>query len=131
MEIWTMEEIVPTLKPLSVHVLDTNLGGNAPNVTCKLYRKVPTLSSNAEEKFNLLATAVTDANGRISQFLSAEDYTPGVYRIWFEIGDYYQHSYGLSTFFPQTQITYENKDGSASHIPLVVSPYAISTYKGS
>lgn len=73
----------------------------------------------------------TDPDGRITQFLSTEDYTFGIYRIRFGVGDYYQYSHGISTFFPQVEITYENKDGSASHIPLTISPYAISTYKGS
>lgn len=41
------------LKPLSLHILDTTVGTNAPNVTCRLYKK----TSSNKEKFNLLATA--------------------------------------------------------------------------
>lgn len=76
-------------------------------------------------------SSITDADGRITQFLSTEDYTFGTYRLWFDIGNYYYDSHGVTTFFPEVEVTYENKDGSASHIPLTISPYAMGTYKGS
>ncbi|KAJ6645844.1 putative 5-hydroxyisourate hydrolase [Pseudolycoriella hygida] len=109
-------------KPLSVHVLDTTFGGNAPNMTCKLFKKRSSPLHN--EKFDLIATAVTDSDGRINTFLSIENYQFGIYRLWFGVRDYY-YSHGISTFYPQTQITFKNIDGSAYHIPLIISPYAV------
>lgn len=76
---------------------------------------------------------VTDAAGKIIEFLSGVDYILGRYRVLFGIGDYYQYTHGISSFFPHAQITFDNKGGGSipSLIPLVISPFGISTYKGS
>jgi 5-hydroxyisourate hydrolase len=110
---------------LTTHVLDTMHGRPAAGVALRLLRKGA-----------VLARAVTNADGRCdSPLLAGDALTPGAYRLEFEIGAYFQDqgvSLGKPTFLETVAIEFGVADGEAHyHVPLLVSPFAYSTYRGS
>ena len=93
---------------LSTHVLDTGLGRPASGVLVELFQ--------GEE---IVATGVTDSDGRIS--FDGAELEPGSYRLVF---------HPESDFFARVELEVALDDGH-SHIPLLVSPYSCTTYRGS
>lgn len=105
---------------LSTHVLDGVTGEPAAGVVVQLYR--------GEE---LLVEATTDRDGRIRDALCAEPLAAGVYRLVFETGAYFARR-GMPCFYPQVAICFVIEDpGRHHHVPLLLSPFAYSTYRGS
>jgi 5-hydroxyisourate hydrolase len=95
---------------LSTHVLDTARGEPATGVLVELFQ--------GEE---LVATGVTDSDGRIS---FAADLDPGTYRLVFHPAS--------SAFFSRVEVEISiDEAGKNFHIPLLVSPYSCTTYRGS
>ncbi|MDG4666526.1 hydroxyisourate hydrolase [Mycobacterium sp. 236(2023)] len=104
---------------LSTHVLDAVTGTPAVGVTV-------TLSDTASA---VLATAITDDDGRVKAVSGA--LTPGVYRLFFDTASYFA-SIDVAAFYPEVVIAFEVTDADAHcHVPLLLSPYAYSTYRGS
>jgi 5-hydroxyisourate hydrolase len=101
---------------LSTHVLDTSAGRPARSVTVRLY-------GSARE---LRGTATTDGDGRA---LLAEDLAPGVYELVFGIGAYY--GTGRDGFLDDVVVRFAIGSESKYHVPLLVSPYGYTTYRGS
>ena len=114
------------MKGISTHVLDTSIGKPAQGVLIKLERNV------AESGWSLLADAITDSSGRVSQLLPPNDHPrPGVYRLRFDVEAYFAEQQ-KETFFPEVSIQFEIRDeASHYHVPLLLSPYGYSTYRGS
>ncbi len=103
---------------LTTHVLDTARGAPAS------FMRV-----DFQHNSNLPATVTLDAGGR-AVLLEGEYFTPGEYEISFHAGDYQQH-YGAAAFFTIIPIRFTITDASQHyHIPLVLSPYGYSTYRG-
>lgn len=102
---------------LSTHVLDTANGRPAIGVRVRLYCQD-----------DLLSTQITNADGRIPAFLPADlPLTPGTYRLIFDIA-----SYSPKSFFPEVIIVFTVTDVAANyHVPLLLSPFGYSTYRGS
>jgi 5-hydroxyisourate hydrolase len=69
----------------------------------------------------------TDDNGRIGELGSPE---PGVHRLRFDTGAYYAAK-GVETFYPEVVVTFAVTDTRHYHVPLLLSPFAYSTYRGS
>jgi len=99
---------------LSTHVLDTARGEPARGVRVRL-----------ERAGEVLATGVTDADGRIREWPAS--LAPGTYRLVFDTGAYL----GDGAFFPEVVVTFAMVDGRHHHVPLLLSPYGYSTYRGS
>jgi len=97
---------------LSTHVLDTANGRPAAGVAIELRR--------GDE---VVATAVTDADGRAS----FGDVGAGPFELSFAIGDYF----GSREFLDRVPVRFSMADGAHYHVPLLVSPWAYSTYRGS
>ncbi len=112
--------------PITTHVLDTSTGTPATNVkvTLELYYEL--------EGWRELASGVTDADGRIMNLLTADSRLAlGVYRLTFEAGRYLNER-NASSFYPYIPVVFEVNDSSAHyHIPLLLSPFGYSTYRGS
>ena len=105
---------------ISTHILDIHLGKPAPNVSVKLF----------DAHQHVLAESQTNSDGRVSDF-TLPQLEVGHYSLAFMTGDYFQ-SLGLETFFPQAVIHFSITDLSQHyHIPLLISPFAYSTYRGS
>jgi 5-hydroxyisourate hydrolase len=79
-----------------------------------------------------MASAVTDANGRIAEFLANATALPGgSYRLAFDVGGYFG-TRRVDAFFTIVTVEFLVRDGgSHHHVPLLVSPYGYSTYRGS
>jgi 5-hydroxyisourate hydrolase len=110
--------------PLSVHVLNLQDGLPSPGVKVTLERKV-------DGKWAPLNTGVTDEQGRIPALYPADKaLEKGTYRVTFETGDWFG-SHHMKSFFPEVPVIFE-ADGTVPHyhIPLLLSPYGFSTYRG-
>src|SRR5579871_3665349 len=114
------------MKGISTHVLDTSLGRPAKGVLIKLERNTPGTG------WTLLAEAITDSSGRVSQLIPANDHLHvGEYRLRFAVDSYFAEQQ-RETFFPEVNVHFEIRDEmSHYHVPLLLSPYGYSTYRGS
>ncbi|MHA3915213.1 hydroxyisourate hydrolase [Halovulum sp. GXIMD14793] len=114
---------------LTTHVLDTARGLPAEGIGIALYR----VSGNSHKK---IAEAVTNADGRTdSPILPADKFKTGVYELIFFAGDYLD-KHGLTNaepkFLDQIPIRFGIDDPDAHyHVPLLLSPFGYSTYRGS
>lgn len=110
---------------LTTHVLDTMHGRPAAGVSLRLKRDG-----------KLVAEAITNRDGRCdAPLLAGAAMSPGAYRLEFDVGDYYRE-FGVPlpqpAFLDVVAIEFAIADGGAHyHVPLLVSPYAYSTYRGS
>lgn len=110
--------------PLSVHVLNTTTGLPSASVAVSLDKKV-------DGHWQPLAQALTDAQGRVKQLYPAQQaMQSGVYRVTFQTGQWFEQR-GEKTFFPEASVVF-SVDGTVAHyhIPLLISPYGYSTYRG-
>ncbi|MGO2451389.1 hydroxyisourate hydrolase [Pseudomonas taetrolens] len=111
--------------PLSVHVLNLENGLPSPGVNV-------TLEKHVGLDWQPLAQGVTNEQGRIGELFPArQTFEAGQYRVVFKTGEYFK-SAGRETFFPEIPVIFEVKNaGQHYHIPLLLSPYGFSTYRGS
>jgi 5-hydroxyisourate hydrolase len=125
------ESIHPTSGPtgrLTTHVLDTVHGHPAAGMLVALYVM--------QGEWALLKQARTNADGRLdSPLLSGHDLVPGRYRLVFDVEAYFRQS-GVDlpapAFLGQVPLDFGIADANAHyHVPLLVSPWAYSTYRGS
>jgi 5-hydroxyisourate hydrolase len=110
------------MSQITTHVLDTGLGRPAAGVPVRLLH----LAADCEE---VLATARTDDDGRAGD-LGPEQVELGTYRLLFDIAAYAAAT-GQACFFPEAAFTFTVRDESHHHVPLLLSPFAYSTYRGS
>jgi 5-hydroxyisourate hydrolase len=103
---------------LSTHVLDAALGRPAVGVAVRL-----------DGGGQVLASAHTDDDGRVRGL--ADHLAAGSYRITFDTGGYFAAT-GQQGFYPEVAVTFTVSDpGQHHHVPLLLSPFAYSTYRGS
>lgn len=108
---------------VTTHVLDATTGRPAPGIAVTLERRTGSA-------WPAMATGATDSDGRIADFGPA-DLEPGVYRVTFAVGPYFVDR-GQPAFYPEVVIPFTVDDPAAHyHVPLLLSPYAYSTYRGS
>ena len=116
---------------LSTHVLDATTGRPAAGVEVRLDRAVG--EGGGDAGWAPAGAGQTDADGRLrlpSQG-GAADFDPGVYRITFGTGAYFK-ARGSAAFYPEVTITFEmTARDEHYHVPLLLSPFAYSTYRGS
>jgi 5-hydroxyisourate hydrolase len=107
------------------HVLDTALGRPAAQVSVRIDRLEPDGHS-----WTTLGSALTDADGRVREFSGAPDLPGGTYRVTFDTGAYFA-SAGRPVFFPRVEVVFRTQGtGEHCHIPLLLSPFGYSTYRG-
>jgi 5-hydroxyisourate hydrolase len=108
---------------ITTHVLDASTGRPAPGVTVELHAR-------DGDAWSPIAAERTDADGRISH-LGPDELPPGEYRLRFDTGAYFA-ARGVDTFYPEVVLTVRvADDGRHVHAPLLLSPFAYSTYRGS
>ncbi|MFT4213096.1 MAG: hydroxyisourate hydrolase [Microbacterium sp.] len=107
---------------LTTHVLDATAGSPAADVAVTLHRHLP---GGALEP---VAEGFTDADGRLA--LGPELLAAGMYALSFATGAYFADR-GVSTFYPLVTVTVTVADAPHYHVPLLLSPFAYSTYRGS
>jgi len=113
---------------LTTHVLDTALGQPAAGVEVVLYRVNPELQE--------LARARTNQDGRLDNpILEGDDFVAGVYQLVFHAGSYFRsQSADLvePLFVDEVVLRFGiSRHDQHYHVPLLVSPFAYSTYRGS
>jgi 5-hydroxyisourate hydrolase len=87
-----------------------------------------------DELWLTLSRQCTDQDGRVERFMLPGSLTPGTYRVKFETAAYYTANGGNSAFYPQACVDFEVTTATARqhfHIPLLLSPFAYNTYRGS
>jgi 5-hydroxyisourate hydrolase len=109
---------------ISTHVLDTARGEPARGVRVVLER------ASADGIWSPAGGGITDSNGRVATLLdAAEALQEGAYRLTFHVGDYFE---GQEFFYPEVTVQFLVRDPAAHyHVPLLLSPYAYTTYRGS
>ena len=122
------------MSQITTHVLDTAAGRPAADLAITLYRLVyegPGGESSGE-RWEELATGVTDADGRVACLLDARTVlSAGCYRMHFATGPYLERSLG-EAFYPWADVVFNIGDGGEHyHVPLLLSPFGYSTYRGS
>lgn len=112
------------MSAITTHVLDTALGRPAAGVRVRLERL------DAEGRATVVAEATTDDDGR-ARDLGPDAAEAGTYRLVFDVAAYAGAS-GQECFFPEVAVTFALSDTAAHHhVPLLLSPFAYSTYRGS
>ncbi len=110
---------------LSSYILDISQGKPAPNV------KIALSKQDKNQNWVLIDEKYTDNNGRIKDFLKEESNknNNGVYKLTFYITPYFE-KLKQKTFYPFIEVVFEIKDNQHYHIPITLSPYGYSTYRG-
>lgn len=113
--------------PITTHVLDTSLGKPAAGIAVQLSRVTETGIENA-----VLGNTQTDADGRVQEgLIVAADFLPGTYELRFAVSAYFD-AMQTKTFYPEVVIVFDVAQGQDHyHVPLLLSPFGYSTYRGS
>ena len=112
------------MSPITTHILDTHQGCPAQDVAISLHQH-----NGADWK--KLAEGKTDSDGRIRDLLAPGTLESGTYMMRFDVGDYHKRL-GIQGFYPSVEIVFWVKDVTQHyHIPLLLSPFGYSTYRGS
>lgn len=115
---------------ITTHVLDTSAGRPAADVSVTLERR------DDKEGWREVTRVRTDADGRTGELLPPGDGpdagpSPGEYRLRFKVGEYYR-ARDTESFYPYVQVVFRIVDpGQHYHVPLLLSPFGYSTYRGS
>ncbi len=109
------------MSPITTHVLDTAKGCPAADIAVILEY------STAPDQWQQIASGKTDADGRIMEWMDGTA-SAGKYRLTFDTDAYHQGE----GFFPSVVIVFSiNAEESHYHVPLLLSPFSFSTYRGS
>ena len=114
------------MSPITTHILDTTTGLPGAGIPVVLERK--THSSGWQP----IAEGISDVDGRVNDLIGVnEAFLPGHYRFLFETGAYFLMR-NVECFFPQVVVAFVVKDPALHfHVPLLLSPFGYSTYRGS
>lgn len=113
------------MSPITTHVLDTSRGGPAPGIEIHL-RRVAEDGTQTD-----VGHGTTDDDGRVKDLMAEGSLTPGRYRITFATEAYLQRTAG-GGFYPQVVVDFVIEAADEHyHVPLLLSPFGYSTYRGS
>jgi 5-hydroxyisourate hydrolase len=108
---------------ITTHVLNTSIGGPAAGMEV-------VLEMRRGSDWVRVSSGRTDDRGRLELAESAVSES-GVYRLTFDTNDYYR-AQRVPVFYPEIQVTFRGRgDGEHVHLPLLLSPFGYSTYRGS
>ena len=109
---------------VSTHVLDAVHGTPAEGMRIRLERL-------DDARAVPIGEGTTNSDGRCPDLTEGLEVTAGTYRLRFETGEWFART-GTPAFYPVVGLVFEVVDGSAHHhVPLLLSPFAFSTYRGS
>ena len=113
------------MSAITTHVLDTSLGKPAADVPVKLELR------SEDGSWELRGQGVTDADGRLKDLLKDVPLSIGTYRISFDTYTYFNRQ-NREHFYPEVSIVFVVRDhASHFHVPLLLSPFGFSSYRGS
>ena len=112
------------MSPITTHILDTHRGCPAQGVPIQIFQL-------QDGGYVLLAEGVTNEDGRIRELLPEGSLETGIYKMRFDTKSYHD-SLGIQGFYPEALVVFEILVTEQHyHIPLLLSPFAYSTYRGS
>lgn len=112
------------MSQLTTHILDTTKGKPAPGVDIVLYQ-------HKKEEWIEITNGITNHDGRIPDLLKKGAVMElGTYKLRFEVQKYFSRQ-SIQTFYPFIEITFQVTTNEHYHIPLLLSPFGYSTYRGS
>lgn len=109
---------------LSSHILDVSKGLPAAGVKIKLEKY-----NDQTKTWSFVDEKNTDANGRIGDFLPSEKNNLGAYKLTFYTSDYFKKN-NTESFYPFIEVAFIIKDKNHYHVPITLSAYGYSTYRG-
>ena len=110
--------------PLTTHILDTARGVPAAGVGV-------TLAEERDGAWHDRGSFTTNADGRVAALVAEGELRPGRWRLRFDVASYFAR-HDLPCFFPYAELVFDVVDlARHHHVPLLVSPFAYSTYRGS
>lgn len=114
------------MSAITTHILDTSRGRPAGGVVVVLE------AHSAEHNWKALGRGVTDQDGRLTDLLPRDfRLAEGTYRLTFETGAYFS-AQNVEGFYPRVTVIFTVQDAAQHyHVPLLLSPYGYSTYRGS
>lgn len=113
---------IPATPAITTHVLDTSRGRPAAGV--------PVLLERWEDGWQEVGRGTTDADGRARELLNGP-LREGVWRITFDLAAWFG-AQGIAAFYPEAAVVFHVRDaGQHYHVPLLLSPFGYSTYRGS
>ena len=108
---------------ITTHILDIAQGLPAEDITV-------ILELRQASEWTPIGRGTTDSKGRVDT-LTDGPLAPGTYRLTFDIGAYHRHQGLTVPFFPDVKITFNVRDPDEHyHLPLLLSPFGYSTYRG-
>src|SRR5712672_2118118 len=112
------------MSKITTHVLDVSMGKPAPGIPVTLE------AQKQDASWVAMGNGTTDKDGRVADLLSEGRLNAGIYRLTFDTAVYL--SKGRNAFFPQASVVFDVEDLSQHyHLPLLLSPFGYSTYRGS
>ena len=113
------------MSAITTHILDISTGVPARGVSVTLERETA-------EGWEIIGRGATDADGRLRDLLDADfDFETGNFRLTFEVGNYFAQK-EIESFYPRVTVAFTVTDASQHyHVPLLLSPFGYSTYRGS
>lgn len=113
------------MSSISTHVLDVTLGKPAANIAIILE------AQSSGGGWSEVARDATDGDGRLRDWPAAKTLPAGIYRLVFDTRAYFA-ARNLASLYPHIVIVFEVRDAREHyHIPLLLSPFGYSTYRGS
>ena len=112
------------MSTITTHVLDTARGRPAAELKIELHLK-------SGENWKSVGAGVTDDNGRCRALLGEAPLAVGIYRLTFHAGAYFK-AHHIEAFYGDIPVIFEVRDARTHyHVPLLLSPFGYSTYRGS
>ena len=112
------------MSQITTHVLNTSQGKPAQGIGVSLLKY-------SGGQWEPLTSGITDQDGRVSDLLeTGVKLSQDKYRLEFELESYFAEL-GVSTFYPEASVVFMVRDQSHYHIPLLLSPFGYTTYRGS
>lgn len=109
---------------ITTHVLDTSRGRPASGVPVTLEIR------RSDGSWSVVGRGETDGDGRLRD-LTGDEIAAGIYRITFDTRAYFDR-HGVEAFFPEATIVFDVRNAAEHyHVPLLLSPFGYSTYRGS
>ena len=109
---------------LSSHILDVSTGRPAAGVPVRLEKM-----NEKNGKWIYVDEKKTDNHGRINDFLDYKKTETGIYRLTFLVDGYFKQQ-NTASFYPFIEVVFQIRDKEHYHVPITLSPYGYSTYRG-